>query len=140
MFGGGGAGLGTLINPYTPEGWDIVQRESASHYCTLTVNDDSYTMEAKYIGGTVFDSYTAALPDGGYPGATPQDLLNRSLQPNCGSFVLSALTRVPDVEASVSPADSTVPGFPVMHVAANGILYGLPALFLLGLRRRFRKR
>jgi hypothetical protein len=139
--GGGGAGLTQLIDPYTPSGWTIVHRERVHHYCTITVSQDSYTLEAKYIGGTVFDGYSAGAEDGGFPGPIPKDLLDRSLDPGCGSYIVGALTRVPDVEASVAPsAGSRVPGSRGLLIAANGGLYLLPALLIVGLRRRFRGR
>jgi len=141
VAGGGGAGLNGLITPYTPEGWTIVYREAVNHYCTVSVTHDSYTLQTKYVGGTVFDSYTATTTDGGFPGATPQDLLDRSLQPSCGSYILGALSRVPDAEASTGPAGASVRARRQgLRIAANGCLYALPGLLILGLRRRMRGR
>ncbi len=76
--GGGGAPLADLISPYTPDGWTIVNRESVYHHCSFSVDAASYTMECEYTDGTVFDTYTATAVDGGVPGPTPQDLLNRA--------------------------------------------------------------
>jgi len=143
VTGGGGAGLNGLIEPYTPVGWTLVHRAAVNHYCTVTVNHDGYTVETKYIGGTVFDGYTGTTADGGFPGDTPKDLLDRSLQPSCGSYILRSLTRVPDVEASVVPglsAHNAHADSQGLQIAANAGLYALPVLLVLGLRRRFRGR
>jgi len=140
VTGGGGAGLNGLIEPYTPQGWTLVHRAAVNHYCTVTVTHDSYTLEARYIGGTVFDSCTAAASEGGFPGDTPQDLLNRALQPSCGNYILGSLSRVPDVEASTGPGVATEPGRHGLQIAANGCLYLLPGLIIPGLRRRVRRR
>jgi len=140
VAGSGGAGPSTFIDPYTPDGWTIVDRKSVHHYCTVTVGPGSYTMEAKDTSGTPFDDYTATTADGGFPGPTPPDLLSRALQPSCGSYILGALTRVPDVEASAAPGVSAGAGSRGRQIAANGCLYILPALLVLGLRRRIRRR
>lgn len=143
VTGGGGAGLGGLIEPYTPDGWTLVYREPTYHYCFVTVNDTEYTFSAKYVTGTEFDGYTATAADGGFPGPTPPDLLDRALDPGCGSFLTQALgLRVEDVEASAlptgTPSGMDAEAATQLHIAANGMLYGLPVLFLLGLRRRLR--
>jgi len=140
VTGGGGASLYSFIDPYTPQGWTIVYRESVYHYCTLSVNGTSYTLEAKYPDGTVFDSYTATVADGGFPGATPPDLLERSVD-LCGGCASRYSGSVPDVDASAvrTSAMGSRPGFAV-HLVFNAGLYGFPALFIIGLRRRLRKK
>jgi len=140
VTGGGGAGLYGYIDPYTPDGWDIVYRESVHHYCWLDVTSVSYTMECKYVNGTVFDSYTATTADGGYPGPTPQDLLDRALDIGCGSFITRALgIRVEDVDASMGPVQDQGSNSLAALVAVNGLLYGIPGLFIFGLRRRMNR-
>lgn len=144
VTGGGGAGNAGFIDPYTPIGWDIIHRESAYHYCWVSVNPGSYTVECKRVidPETVadMDSYTAFESDGGIPGPTPQDLLDRATEISCGSFITNALgMRVKDVDASVAPQAAGRPRSQSLHVAVNGLLYGIPGLFIIGLRRKLRK-
>jgi len=141
VTGGGGAGLYGYIDPYTPDGWTIVAREVLHHYCYVDVTVGSYSVECKEPDGTVIDSFTETAAGGGFPGPTPQDLLDRATEISCGSFVTKSLgLRVKDVDAStrvlVNKDHPSLAG----HVAANGFLYAIPALFIMGLRRRFRKR
>jgi acid phosphatase type 7 len=139
VSGGGGAPQYGFIDPYTPQGWTIVHREATYQYCYVTVNGSSYTMEAKYPDGTVFDSYTATTADGGFAGPTPQDLLDRSVTP-CGGCASRYNESVPDVDAStVSTGAKSRPGSAVVLVFNAG-LYAFPALFIAGLRRKIRKR
>lgn len=138
VSGGGGAPLYGFISPYTPDGWTIVARESVYQYCYITVSGTSYTMEAKYQNGTVFDSYTATVADGGYPGPTPQDLLSRAA--GCGGCDARFSGSVPDVDASTSATMVQGNSGFVVHLALNAGMYGFPAFFIIELRRRVRKK
>ena len=138
VAGGGGAPLYGLIDPYTPQGWTIVARESTYQFCYLTVNGSSYTMEAKYPDGTVFDSYTATTADGGFAGPTPPDLLERSVSP-CGGCASRYQGSVPDIDVSAAEAGmGAQPG--TAALVFNAGLYGFPAFFIAGLRRKLRRK
>ena len=138
VSGAASSSLYDLIEPYTPQGWTIVYRESVYHYCYVTVSGDSYTFQARYQDGTTFDSYTATTGEGGVQGPTPQDLLDRAL--DCGGCDSRHMGSVQDVDASTgSTATGTKPGFTI-HLLLNSCLYGFPALFIVGVRRRLRRR
>lgn len=154
VCGGGGAGLSGYINPYSPDGWEVVQRYNEDYsYCYVHVWPESfpdpayYTVECKAVfdSETVepMDSYTAEEDDGGFPGPTPQDLLDRASEISCGSFITQILgLRVKDVGAYALDLESQVVGASAsrtLHIAMNGLLYGFPALFILGLRRKYKR-
>jgi len=138
VAGGGGAPLYGFIDPYTPDGWTIVDRESVYQYCYITVNGTSYSLETRLPDGTLIDSYTATAAEGGFPGPTPQDLLSRASP--CGGCDSRLVGSVPDVNASTRSATTVSDSRFAIHLAVNAGMYGFPAFFIIELRRRLRKR
>lgn len=132
VAGGGGAPLYGFIDPYIPQGWTIVDRESVYQFCYITVSGGSYTLETRLPDGTLIDSYTATTAYGGVAGPTPQDLLDRA-----GSFCGGCSSRytgsIPDVDMARGGQ-----GLFAVHLALNMGLYGFPAVFIMGIRRKVR--
>ncbi len=136
VTGAAASSLYGLIDPYEPEGWTIVHRARIHHYDLVTVSDDSYTFQAKTTDGTLLDSFTATVGEGGFPGDTPPDLLERAL--GCGGCASRYIEGVGEVNASTANGVGTVDVGFAMHLLVNLCLYGLPAIFIIGIRTHVR--
>ncbi len=75
---GGGADLKPFLEPYEPDGWTIVHRESVHHFVRVDVGPDRYTFTAIRADGTVMDTYTSTVDEHGVPGPVPPDLVRRA--------------------------------------------------------------
>ena len=105
-------------------------------YFPSRAENRSYTVECKYPDGTVFDAYTATEEDGGAPGDTPRDLLDRARATPCGgcsSLSRERLDRVNELDAGCSESDSSRFW---LHLLVNAFLFfGIPVFFILFLNR-----
>jgi Calcineurin-like phosphoesterase len=74
----GGGGVGTS-STFSTRDW-TVHVESTRHFCTVSVEDDSYSVVVRRPDGSLVDQFSGDEATGGYPGPTPSDLV----QPVCG--------------------------------------------------------